>query len=65
MGGQATDIEIHTKELLRIKHELAGILSANTGQSLAKINNDVERDYILSAEEAKKYGLVDKIITKK
>jgi ATP-dependent Clp protease, protease subunit len=65
MGGQATDIEIHTKELLRIKHELAGILAANTGQPLAKINNDVERDYILSAEEAKKYGLVDEIIRKR
>ncbi len=65
MGGQATDIEIHTKELLRIKKELATILSNNTGQSMTKINNDVERDYILSAEEAKKYGLVDEIIRKR
>jgi len=65
MGGQATDIEIHTKELLRIKKELATILANNTGQPIAKINNDVERDYILSAEEAKKYGIVDKIITKR
>lgn len=65
MGGQATDIEIHTRELLRIKRELAGILAANTGQTLQKINADVERDYILSAEEAKKYGLVDEIIRKR
>ncbi len=65
MGGQATDIEIHTKELLRIKKELATILADNTGQPISKINNDVERDYILSAEEAKKYGLVDEIIRKR
>ena len=65
MGGQATDIEIHTKELLRIKKELAEILSKNTGQNIEKINNDVERDYILNAEESQKYGIVDKIITKR
>lgn len=65
MAGQATDIEIHTKELLRIKHQLAQILSDNTGQKIEKINNDVERDYIMSAEEAKTYGIVDEIIRKR
>jgi ATP-dependent Clp protease protease subunit len=65
MGGQATDIEIHTKELLRIKKELATILANNTGQPIAKINQDVERDYILTADEAKKYGIVDEIIRKR
>jgi len=65
MAGQATDIEIHTKELLRIKKQLAGILAANTGQNIERINNDVERDYIMSADEAKKYGIIDKIITKR
>ena len=65
MAGQATDIEIHTRELLRIKKQLAEILATNTGQKIEKINNDVERDYIMSAEEAKKYGIVDEIIRKR
>ncbi|MEI6266532.1 MAG: ATP-dependent Clp protease proteolytic subunit [bacterium] len=65
MAGQATDIEIHTKELLRIKKQLAEILASNTGQKIEKINNDVERDYIMSADEAKKYGIVDEIIRKR
>lgn len=64
LAGQATDIEIHTRELLRIKKQLADILSKNTGQKIEKINNDVERDYIMSAEEAKEYGIVDGIIDK-
>jgi len=65
MAGQATDIEIHTKELLRIKKQLAEILAVNTGQKIEKINNDVERDYIMSADEAKKYGIIDEIINKR
>ena len=61
--GQATDIAIHAKEILRIKDLTNKILSKHTGQPLSKIANDVERDYFMNATEAKKYGLIDKIIT--
>jgi len=60
--GQATDISIQAKEILRIKDRLNEILASHTGQNLKKIQADVERDYFMSAEEAKKYGLVDDII---
>ena len=63
--GQATDIEIHAKEILRMKKELNKILSENTGQSLRKIEKDTERDFFMSAEEAMKYGLVDKVLKKR
>ena len=62
--GQATDIEIHAKEILRMKRELNEILSKNTGQPLEKIENDTERDFFMSAEEAKDYGLIDKVLIK-
>jgi len=62
MGGQVTDIEIHTKEITRLKENLNDILSKHTGQNKKKIAQDVERDYFMSALEAKNYGLVDKII---
>lgn len=62
--GQATDIDIHAKRILRTKDLLNNILSENTNQPLDKIKSDVERDYFMSAEEAKNYGLVDKVITK-
>lgn len=65
MGGQVTDIEIHAKELIRTKKQLNQILASNTGQKLDKINLDVERDYFMTAEEAKKYGLIDAIIEKR
>ncbi|WP_244835270.1 ATP-dependent Clp endopeptidase proteolytic subunit ClpP [Clostridium sp. BJN0001] len=61
--GQATDIEIHAKRILKIKESLNEILSKNTGKSLDKIKSDVERDNFMTAEEAKEYGLVDKVIT--
>ena len=61
--GQATDIEIHAKEILRMKKELNEILAKNTGQSLRKIEKDTERDFFMSAEEALKYGLIDKVLT--
>jgi ATP-dependent Clp protease protease subunit len=64
MEGQATDIEIHAKELLRTKKQLNEIMSKHTGQKLEKINVDTERDYFMTAEEAKKYGLIDDIIIK-
>jgi ATP-dependent Clp protease protease subunit len=60
--GQATDIDIHAKHILKIKDRLNKILAKHTGQKLSKIVRDSERDYFMSAEEAKKYGLVDKII---
>ncbi len=63
--GQATDIEIHAKEILRMKKELNKILSENTGQSIKKIEKDTERDFFMSAEEAKKYGLIDDILKKR
>lgn len=63
--GQATDIEIHAKEILRMKKELNKILAKNTGQSIRKIEKDTERDFFMSAEEALKYGLIDKVLTKR
>jgi len=63
--GQATDIEIHAKEILRMKKELNTILSENTGQTLRKIEKDTERDFFMSAEEAMKYGLIDKVLKKR
>jgi len=59
--GQATDIEITAKQILKLRAVLNKILSQNTGQPLAKIEKDVERDFFMTAEEAKKYGLVDKV----
>ena len=63
--GQATDIAIHAKEILRIKELTNKILSKHTGQKLEKVAEDVERDYFMTAPEAKKYGLIDKIITER
>ena len=60
--GQATDIDIHAKHIIKIKQSLNEILAKHTGQSLKKVERDAERDYFMSAEEAKKYGVVDKII---
>jgi ATP-dependent Clp protease protease subunit len=60
--GQATDIEIHTKEILRIREVLNSILSGTTGQTLEKIAKDTDRNYFMSAEEAKKYGIIDEVI---
>ena len=63
--GQATDIDIQAKEILRLKDELNRILAELTGQPLSKIINDTERDYFMSSEQAKKYGLIDEIIIRK
>ncbi|MFA5967534.1 MAG: ATP-dependent Clp endopeptidase proteolytic subunit ClpP [Patescibacteria group bacterium] len=62
--GQASDIDIQAKEILRIKVILNEILSDHTGQSVDKIEKDADRDYYMSADEAKKYGLVDKVTDK-
>ena len=61
--GKVTDMEIDLKESLRIKQRLNEIMAANTGQSVDKIKNDMERDYWLTADDAKKYGIVDGVIT--
>ncbi|MGH7740308.1 MAG: ATP-dependent Clp endopeptidase proteolytic subunit ClpP [bacterium] len=63
--GQATDIQIQAQEIMKTKKQLNEILSHHTGQSLDKIEQDVERDYFLSADEAKAYGLVDEVIVKR
>ena len=60
--GQATEIEIHAREILRMREELNNILARHTGRTLDEINNDTERDHFLSAEEALKYGLVDEVL---
>ncbi len=62
--GQATDIEIHTKEILFLKDRLNNILSKNTGQTVKSIENDTNRDNFMSAKEAIKYGLIDEIVNK-
>ena len=61
--GQATDIEIHTKEILFLKEKLIKILSNNTGKSIKTIENDTNRDNFMSAEKALEYGLIDQIVT--
>ncbi len=63
--GQATDVIIHAERLVKTKKHLNQILSERTGQPLEKIEKDVERDYFMSAEEAKAYGLIDDILAKR
>jgi ATP-dependent Clp protease protease subunit len=63
--GQATDISIHAREILRMKDELNAILADMTGQPIEKIAGDTDRDFFMSAGEAKSYGLIDAIFTKK
>ncbi len=62
-GGQASDIEIQARELNRIQTDLEEILSRHTGQTTDRIHKDTDRDYIMSAEEAKVYGIIDHVIT--
>jgi ATP-dependent Clp protease protease subunit len=62
--GQATDIDIHAKEILRMRNELDRILTKHTAQPLEKIRQDTERDYFMTGEEAREYGLVDEVIEK-
>jgi len=62
--GQATDIDIHAKHILKVKERLNKILAKHTGMKLSQIEKDAERDYFMTAEESKKYGLIDKIISK-
>jgi len=62
--GQATDIEIATKQIMKIKKRVNELLANHTGQKLAKIEEDTERDFWLTAEEAKKYGVIDEVVKK-
>ena len=61
--GQATDIEIHAREIIEVRQRLDQILSEHTGQELEKVARDTERDYFMSADEAKEYGLIDRVIS--
>ena len=63
--GQAKDIEIHAKEILKLKKSLNEILSEHTGQSVRKIEKDTDRDFFMSAKEAKEYGIIDKVLYKR
>jgi ATP-dependent Clp protease protease subunit len=63
--GQATDIEIQARHIIQLKHQYAGLLAANTGQSLEQVLKDVERDNWMSADEALKYGIIDKVMAPK
>jgi ATP-dependent Clp protease, protease subunit len=65
LTGQATDIDIHAKEILRLRESLNIILAKHTGQNLDKIEKDVERDYIMTAEQSKGYGIVDQVMSKR
>jgi ATP-dependent Clp protease protease subunit len=64
LSGQATDIDIHAKEILRMRSIINKLIADHSGHDLSKVEKDVERDYIMSAEKAKEYGLIDEIIHK-
>ena len=63
--GQATDIDIHAREILRMREELDQILVKHTGQPVEKVHRDTERDYFLDGEQAREYGIIDKVIAKR
>jgi ATP-dependent Clp protease protease subunit len=65
LSGQATDIDIHAREIIRLRASMNQILARHTGQTVERIQSDVERDYIMTALMAKEYGVVDQVISKK
>jgi len=65
LQGQATDIDIHAREILRIRTILNKILAHHTGQTFERIEKDVERDYIMTADQSKEYGIIDEVISKR
>ena len=65
VGGQATDIDIHAKEILRMRHRLNEILADHSGQPIERLQADTERDYIMSAEQAREYGIIDDVLRKR
>jgi len=62
LSGQATDIDIHAREILRIREITNNLMAKHTGQTLDRIERDVERDFIMNAQQAMEYGIVDEII---
>ncbi len=65
LGGQASDIEIHAREILKTREEINEILAGHTGQDLAQVSEDTERDYWMSAIESKEYGVVDEVLSRR
>jgi len=65
VGGQALDIEIHAREIIRQRRLLEEILARHTGQTVEKVSADTDRDFIMTAEEAKAYGMIDEVVTRK
>jgi len=65
LGGQASDIDIHAREILRMRERLNEILSHHTGQPMARIREDTDRDYIMSASQAKEYGIIDDVLSRR
>jgi ATP-dependent Clp protease protease subunit len=65
LGGQASDIDIHAKEILRMRERLNGILAEHTGKPLDRIQEDTDRDYIMSADQAKDYGIIDDVLDRR
>ena len=61
--GQATDIEIQAREVINVKRRLEEIIAEHTGQPLERVSNDMERDYFMTPEEAREYGIIDRVIT--
>jgi ATP-dependent Clp protease protease subunit len=64
-SGQASDIDIHAKEILKVREKLNAILKLHTGQSIKSIQKDTDRDNFMSADESAKYGLIDKVLKKR
>ena len=65
LGGQATDIDIHAREIIRMRSRLNEILVEHTGQKLKRVEDDTERDYIMTAEQSREYGIIDEVISKR
>lgn len=65
LGGQASDIEIHAREILKTREEINEILAGHTGQDLSRVTDDTERDYWMSAPESKEYGVIDEILARR
>ncbi len=61
--GQATDIEIHAREVIELRRRLDEIIAEHSGKDVEKVRNDTERDYFMSSEEAKEYGIIDRVIS--
>ena len=62
LAGQASDIDIHAKEILRMRTRLNALLSSHTGQELKRIEEDTERDYIMTADQGREYGIIDEVV---